>query len=346
METFKNYFKQNFDIKFKSHRSDYCDFCFEHEKDGVENLQFDAKQKYLEHKNLITNFEILKNSYKSEKYIVIEFDYAQNRPLPKLPNCNLFYKRLLWLFIFNVHVHNIKSFIFYNLEGMAPKNPNSVCSAIFRVIQFLKDGNFLLDKEIIFISDSTCSQNKNWTVIKFLSYISIKFSIKITHVFPVKGHSFSICDNNFNQITSFTRKIEIIETPDIYLEVYRKNPKFTVLENLVFNYKEFLSRYFVENRKVKVMKTVKFEFYSSGDILTFCDYSSVFSDYINIIKNQNSDSLETIKSIAINCDFLIKTIGITKEKQGDIKSILKYISNTNIDFYNDYLKNIEKLNVM
>ena len=340
LRTFTVFFKNNYDIKFKPLRSDYCDFCFENEKDGIENLQFEARQKYLEHQNLKDIYKNLKTSYKSdEKYIVIEFDYAQNRPLPKLPNCNLFYKRLLWLYIFNVHVHGIKSFIFYSLEGNSPKNPNSVCSALFEVLQFLKENNHLINKELIFVSDSTCSQNKNWALIKFLSYISIKFSIKITHLFPVKGHSFSICDSNFSLITSFTKKIEKIEHPDVYLEVYRRNSKFTVLESNVFNYNDFLSRYFNENRKVKIMKIVKFQFFSSGDIFTFTDYSSDFSDYFNLLKDKNPNFLEIINKLDINSDFLIKNIGLSKEKISDLKSILKYISSENIDFYNNHLKN-------
>jgi len=50
--------------------------------------------------------------------LVLEFDYAQNLPLPKLPVNDQFYKRLLWFFVFNVHIHSHeKYFMFTFLEG-------------------------------------------------------------------------------------------------------------------------------------------------------------------------------------------------------------------------------------
>lgn len=38
--------------------------------------------------------------------LVIEFDYAQNFPLPKLTVISQFNKRLLRVYLFCVHVHN------------------------------------------------------------------------------------------------------------------------------------------------------------------------------------------------------------------------------------------------
>ena len=158
--TFRKHFKNNYNIKFKHARSDVCDICFEKER-NIQNLQFD--QAYIKHKN---NFEIhslvkkqfLDNDY--NKYIVIEFDYSQNKPLPKLPNSCLFYKRLLWLYIFNIHIYQDQSYIFHSLEGSSPKNSNSVCSSLFKVIEILQIKNKLDGKEIVFLSDNTCAQNK------------------------------------------------------------------------------------------------------------------------------------------------------------------------------------------
>ena len=55
------------------------------------------------HKKLIN--DILLN----ENYLVIEFDFAQNLPVRKLPVNEQYYSRLLWLFAFNVHIHNSKN---------------------------------------------------------------------------------------------------------------------------------------------------------------------------------------------------------------------------------------------
>ena len=173
INSFKSYFKKNCNISIKKLITDYCDLCFKNER-KVENLQLLDKENFIRHQTNRGLHKNLKNFYlDDEKYIVIEFDYAQNRPLPKLPNCALFYRRLLWLFVFNVHIHNYKSFIFYSLEGKTPKNSNSVCSNLYQVIEILKSENKLVNKEIIFLSDNTCSQNKNWNMVKFCSFLSI-----------------------------------------------------------------------------------------------------------------------------------------------------------------------------
>ena len=248
-----------------------------------------------------------------------------------LTNCDLFYKRLLWLYTFNVHVHNFNSFIFYSLEGESPKRSNSVCSNVFRIIEIPFSQNKLAKKEIGFLSDSRVSQNKN--MINFCSYLSIKF--KITHLFPVKGHSFSVCDKNFSQMTHSTKQIEIIENYKTYLAYYDKSNNFTVFKSKVYNYSEFLYCYFFENRtEIKVMKAVKFEFFSTGAINSYCDYTSSISNTFNIIKlSDNQDHLELISNPYIHCNYLIKNIGISKEKSDDIKSILKYIGCDNVNFY-------------
>ena len=35
-----------------------------------------------------------------------EFDYGQNLPLPKIAVSDQFYRRLIWLQNYNIHVHN------------------------------------------------------------------------------------------------------------------------------------------------------------------------------------------------------------------------------------------------
>ena len=47
--------------------------------------------------------------------LIIEFDYGQNLNLPRLNNSAQFYKRLLWLYVFNIHCHNDGRSKFYCL---------------------------------------------------------------------------------------------------------------------------------------------------------------------------------------------------------------------------------------
>lgn len=58
--------------------------------------------------------EILSSeSMKNNETLILEFDYAQNLPLPKLSVTKQFYLRLLWMYLFNVHVHNDGSSFVY-----------------------------------------------------------------------------------------------------------------------------------------------------------------------------------------------------------------------------------------
>jgi hypothetical protein len=133
-ETFRTFFIDNYNISFKHPRSDVCDLHFKFEQKGFENLSETEKLIFESHKNKIEAYKSLKSELlkKSNNRIYLEFDYSQNRPLTKLLNCEVFYKRLLWFHIFNVNLHNLDlSYMFHFKEGKYPKNPNSVCSYLF-----------------------------------------------------------------------------------------------------------------------------------------------------------------------------------------------------------------------
>ena len=70
----------------------------------------------------------------------LEFDYAQNLPLPKVSVSGKFYKRLMWLFVFNVDVHNTdNSYMFLVREIAHKKGANTICNYVLYLIQQLFD---------------------------------------------------------------------------------------------------------------------------------------------------------------------------------------------------------------
>jgi hypothetical protein len=175
--TFINYFKNNYNYGFSHPRKDVCDVCFECEQTGINNLTIDKKLEYENHLSKKDNFQILKtNICKRLDILILEIDYCQNKPLPKLPVSALFYSRLLWLMIFNVHIHNFeKSFMYYFLEGEYKRGANSVCSFVYSVLK-----NITINaKKIVIFSDSADGQNRNYIVLRFLLCISVKFNVKI-----------------------------------------------------------------------------------------------------------------------------------------------------------------------
>lgn len=52
-------------------------------------------------------------------------------------------------------------------------------------------------KQIVLFSDAAGGQNKNITMVHFCTYISKQLKIPIRHVFPVRCHSYNVCDRNF-----------------------------------------------------------------------------------------------------------------------------------------------------
>lgn len=148
--------------------------------------------------------------------LVIEFDYSQNAPLPRLDCCEQFYKRLLWLYIFNIHIHNDdQSHIYSFLEGRAKKDPSSVCSFLFHCLRpYLESGKYT---RLVLLSDSCGGQNKNITVVKFCAWLARLYRIEVDHLFPVRGHSFNICDRNFGLFRIANKKKKRVVDYEVYL---------------------------------------------------------------------------------------------------------------------------------
>jgi hypothetical protein len=338
---FRKFFHENYNLGFKHPRTDVCDFHYEYDNKKRSNTLSENEIKLFEiHVNKVESYKSLKsNLLKANDIICFEFDYSQNRPLPKLPNCDVFYKRLIWFHIFNVHLHNLNiSYMFHYLEGKYPKNPNSVCSYIFHVMNELKKQNIINDKkELIFFSDATCSQNRCWTVTRFCSFLSIIFNINITQIFPVRGHSFCICDSNFSLLGRKIKKIERIENPKEYVELLNDQKKFIVIEEKVYDFENFLMPYFNRNTKLKISKAVKISYFTNGDISMQETYSDKFENTVNIL---NCD-IELVKNIDMNKILCIENTGLNPNKEKDLLSLFKYLTAENQNFYTSYIRNLK-----
>ncbi len=146
-------------------------------------------------------------------------DYCKAYPVPKLPNSSYYYSSVLIFNLFNIDIHKSdKSYMFYFLEGVFKRGPNSVFSFLFKVINENITKNI---KTIYIFSDSYGAQNKNYTVFKFLTWLSIYFKVKITQVFPVRGHSYCVCDRNFVILSKSIKNLAIIETPEDYIKEFQ-----------------------------------------------------------------------------------------------------------------------------
>ena len=189
--------------------------------------------------------------------LVIEFDYGQNLPLPKLNVNEQFYKRLLWYFVFNVHLHNDDSSTFYTFtEDEGKKGADSVCSFIYSFLVQAKK-KFPNVTQLVFLSDACGGQNKNRTVINFSLWLSKEWGVDVLHLFPVRGHSYNQCDRNFGLYGTKIRKLARIEWRKRYVSILqnaRSNPspfKVVAAKSLMKAWEESLSPYFKKHAMSK-----------------------------------------------------------------------------------------------
>ncbi|GFS20968.1 voltage-dependent calcium channel unc-36 [Elysia marginata] len=91
------------------------------------------------------------------------FDFWKNLPSPNVTTRDIYYKRQLSTYTFNVHE------LGSNTGRLFTYGSNEVCSmlmAYFNTLSLSPDVNRLL-----LFCDSCPGQNKNWTVFRFLHYM-------------------------------------------------------------------------------------------------------------------------------------------------------------------------------
>lgn len=328
--SFKKYYDENFNIGFSNPKSDVCDLCFEMTNIGVERLTEEQRIIFDKHLNDYNDYKSIKSSILSSdlsEKLVIEFDYGQNKPLPKLNKTSNYYSRCLWFFIFNVFIHSTKeSFMYYFLEGQFKKGSNSVISFVY---QTLKSINLLNYKEIILFSDNCPGQNKNSTVFKSFVLFANYFGLKLTHYYPIRGHSYCVCDRQFGLFTKKLKKIGVIEHPNYYIQVLNEL-HFKVSEVEIKNFEELVDNAFNTKLNIKIQSLKKIEYMSNGNVNCYIDY------------NSNPNSYDYSLKLTSNWTDLLEPDGkyfISNEKVKDLLTkLIPGLKDENQAFYKEHLK--------
>jgi hypothetical protein len=210
--------------------------------------------------------------------------------------------------------------MFHFLKGEFKKGPNSVCSFLYLVIKKLINENSMKIKSIIIFSDACPGQNRNYTILKFLVWVSMCFKIKIIQIFPVRGHSYCECDRNFANFSKFIKKIEKIESPEVYIN-FLKESDFDVNKGVSYNFENFLKPYFKPLKKLLISKASKIEYLCDGSIKIHETYNNISIIDEKVIKNGVN-----INNCIENLEFDEKHY-ISKKKSAKVNDLLKYIKN-------------------
>lgn len=318
------YFKAKSTYSFRSPRTDVCDFCTKCELKLRANPQDECKAAYLEHLQKVEDYKKLKETYVPKKneaspsdnqgtLIIIEFDYAQNLSVPKLNVNSHYYKRHLNMYVFNTHSFQCNTSKMYCfLENEGSKNADSVCSFIHNFIETQTSKNKNV-KEIVMFSDSAGGQNKNLQVVKYCTWLAQRMKVRITHIFPPRGHTYCQCDRNFGLYGSILKKIEIVSSPNEYLEIMRSARKTSspfiaeLSSNLLQNWNVSLNTQFGKTQKpalkgytFSIQKYVKLLYTPNNQVSAYTGYYSSPINFKYAPKQQSPFKLSPISKLGIS----------------------------------------------
>lgn len=333
-------FSTEFNLKFGLPRSDTCGTCDRYQVkltccDDPEEIRKINNEKEL-HLRKAEKFYEIKRKYKLKaredpnNFICISFDYMQNLPVPHIRTNAVFYARQLWLYVFGVHNDgkNTATMFSYD-ETIGRKGQNEVASLLFQYFR----SNDVSTTNLILVSDGCAGQNKNYVLMKFLYLLvhGLHMFKSITHVFPIRGHSFLSCDQDFSLIEKH-KKTETVEMPEEWKTVIknaRSQPSpFTVTDvnqSMIFNISDAVTPYFLTSGrppvKIKTARMLKYSVDEPGVVLVRQTYTGYWEKCL--IRNKRRLPKE------FKFKHLYTTrLDIPQGKQDNLKTLTQYLKNT------------------
>ncbi|CAK1597457.1 unnamed protein product [Parnassius mnemosyne] len=360
LSKYKSVFYKNFNLGFGNPHEDTCSACKEflikikNEKDLEKKNNI--RTEYRLHKLRAKQFFSLLNDTEDDKVIKICFDCQQNQPLPKLSVGEVFYSRQAWLYNFCVMQHKPKTkqtkdgIEFYVwLENQSGRGANEIASALQHYLRNLEEiclRENKKDLKLELYSDSCSSQNKNFIMLTMLANFmaSSKVFNKLSHIFPIPGHSFMPPDRVFGRVEKDYRRREVIVSPKEYYSILGKHGQVN----------EWGKDWYTYNMKATAKRMIKTKLpfkISQTRIIHFTKVGSRVSKNIEVgVQDAYSAAPVTteikkkrVKSFSrFDCDQLPKTNMISLKKKADVENLLKFCDiSDDLDareFYDDVLQ--------
>lgn len=341
-EKYRLLFNTKFNISFGYPRTDTCSSCDEFlakkrsleaqmtvSSSNKEELQAELKnattlnQLHLKKANTFYDRkrQAKKKAMKNVEFAAIVMDYQKNLPLPNISTNDVYYKRQLSFYSFNIHVLSTREAIFYTYDQtIARKGSDEVVSFLNHFITKILPAEV---KVLELFCDSCAGQNKNYLVFRYLHYITTikkRFdSFKIT--FPARGHSYLECDKNMGLINQKAKCELPSDWNDVILNARKKPTPFSVVEvqqNLVYNWTDFLKPFY----KLKCpfatrpISEVSASQQHTQTINVRTSFNGAWENYI--IRNKktlNNDSPQVLYN---------NLIPISKDKYGNLQDLKKF----------------------
>lgn len=192
-DTYRNIFNTKFNISFGYPRTDTCSICDEFNAkiktlhpvdDAVQIIALTTENKL--HTTRAQVFYDRKRAARIKarrtlEYEAVAMDFQKNISLPNITTNDVYYRRQLSIFSFNIHtLSSGKSCFLTYPEFVSRKGSDEVSSFLFF---FIFNELPIEVRHLHIFCDSAGGQNKNFTVVRIFHYIvhDIKYSSHVSH---------------------------------------------------------------------------------------------------------------------------------------------------------------------
>ena len=334
-----NRFNTHFNLGFGRPKTDTCAQCdqlsvqIEDASDPTHLLD-----QLVEHRRTASQFYSRLNedtdlAKSSDHIATLTFDYQQNLPLPHITCSDVFYCRQLWLHVFGLHncaTGNARMCVY--LESVAKKGANEVVSLLHHYFASLPPQV----TDLCLYSDGCSGQNKNIIMIEYLfTLVRMGKFNKITHTFPIRGHSYLPNDRDFAKTETRKRKSGHIFTPEQWIEIIqtaKEKKPFEVVpvdQSMIYDFKCHLSTFFKKTLTTQSRQKLRFR-----DARVF-EYSVNHQDEVWVKYSYTDDSqwskfpilkprAPSVLTLPVTPMYL-QPIPLKSAKVADLQKLLKYI---------------------
>ncbi|XP_050511466.1 uncharacterized protein LOC114333083 isoform X1 [Diabrotica virgifera virgifera] len=353
-DKFRRVFTEDFNIKFKSPKSDTCHICdsiyvsmkeatIQRNEEQIQALQL--KQE-LHHRKAKAGQDAIKNATKTaqennETY-AITFDLQQALPTPKLSTGPTFYKKKL--FSYNLGIDSLypsQGYFYLWDESTAARGADEIGSCLLKHFQI----HNIKGHTLIAISDNCIGQNKNWSLVGvWLRLLALGNFKEIIHIFPQVGHTMLPSDRDFAVVEKYVRAhCQYVYSPaeweNILRTCQRKNP-FIVYK---MNQEDFLKvsemrNYFVQPKSTpanpcSIRNAVRMRFSAENfEHIEIADtYNGEFNSY-SIQKRERTGILQEHFIQDLQKKYATR-LGIEPSKLEHVLSCLEWIPSVHHEFY-------------
>ncbi|XP_072035963.1 uncharacterized protein [Amphiura filiformis] len=254
----------------------------------------------------------------------------QNVPLPRSPIGEAYYARQLWAYFLGIIEHKAtgnkdlpgtqhkKDVHFYTWgEQQMGRGANQIASALQDFIESRLDEPDHGIKKIILFSDSCVGQNKNYCMLSTINLLSNKHGLPITHIFPVRGHSYMPPDRAFGRVEKRLRKIETVLLPEEYYEEFATVGTVHVFNRdwWAYDFKGAADTHLKKAHSFKITEQKKLEVNKAGPVKIFNHYTAAPCEHTVLKRGHRWNG--------INVQALEDTNCVKPAKKKDVKGLLQ-----------------------